>query len=143
MARMTRDAERTRSSSDDRPAGRTLAVADAAALLAFVAVGLRSHRIGAIVEVAARNAVPLAAAWSVVSLAVGTYRRRDVASLALTWAVAVPIALLARTWWVGSPQGTRIALFIAVGLAFTALFLLIGRLVVAASTSARPGWRRP
>jgi hypothetical protein len=106
-------------------------VADAAALLAFVAVGLRSHRIGAIPEVAARNLVPLAASWALVSLAVGTYRRRDL------------VALLARTWWVGSPRGARIAVFLAVGLVFTLVFLAIGRTVAAAITRTRPVWRAP
>ena len=123
--------------------GRVLAIADALALTSFVAVGLRSHRIGAIAEIAARNAVPLAVAWVVVALAVGTYRRRDLASLVLTWALAVPAALLVRTWWVGSPQGSRIAVFLGVGMAFTLLFLLIGRGIVAVLTRTRPAWRRP
>jgi hypothetical protein len=123
--------------------GRALAVADAIALLAFVAVGLRSHRIGAIAEIAVRNLVPLTVAWIVVALVVGTYRRRDLLSLVLTWMVAVPTALLVRTWWVGSPQGGRIAVFLGVGMAFTLLFLLIGRGLVAALTRTRPAWRRP
>jgi hypothetical protein len=123
--------------------GRVFALADALALLSFVAVGLRSHRLGAIAEIAARNAVPLAVAWVVVALAAGTYRRRDLASLVLTWVLAVPAALLVRTWWVGSPQGSRIAVFLGVGLAFTLLFLLIGRGIVAALTHTRPAWRLP
>jgi hypothetical protein len=142
---------RTERSTDDAPStdrgplasGRALAIADAIALLAFIAVGLRSHHIGAIAEIAARNAVPLAAAWIVVALVVGTYRRRDVVALVLTWAVAVPVALLVRTWWVGSPQGARVAVFLGVGLAFTLLFLLIGRVLVAVLTRTRPIWRRP
>ena len=128
---------------DGGATGRMLAIADAVALASFVAVGLRSHRLGAIAEIAARNAVPLAVAWVAVALAVGTYRRRDLASLVLTWALAVPTALLVRTWWVGSPQGSRIAVFLGVGLAFTLLFLLIGRGIVAALTRTRPVWRRP
>ena len=140
---------RTPRSTDDAPSrgplasGRAFAIADAIALTSFVAVGLRSHRIGAIAEIAARNAVPLAAAWIVVALVVGTYRRRDLVSLVLTWAVAVPVALLVRTWWVGSPQGTRVAVFLGVGMAFTLLFLLIGRCLVAVLTRTRPVWRRP
>jgi len=124
-----------------RPGGLALAVVDAVALLTFVGVGLRSHRLGAIVEIAVRNLVPLAVTWASVSLVVGTYGRRDLASLVLTWAIAVPAALLARTWWVGSPQGGRVALFVAVGLAFTALFLSIGRTIVALCTRTRPVWR--
>ena len=126
-----------------RPSGALLAVADAVALLAFIAVGLRSHRVGAIVEIAARNAVPLGVAWLLVYVAIGTYRRGDLASLAITWAIVVPSALLVRTWWVGSPQGGRIAVFVAVGLAFTLLFLLAGRLVVAVATRTRLVWRVP
>jgi hypothetical protein len=128
-------ADRSEPGSARAPSGAALVVADAAALLAFVAVGLRSHRIGAIPEVAARNLVPLAASWALVSLAVGTYRRRDL--------VAVPLALLARTWWVGSPRGARIAVFLAVGLVFTLVFLAIGRTVAAAITRTRPVWRAP
>ena len=122
----------------ERPSGTVLAVADGLALLAFVAVGLRSHRLGAIAEIAARNAVPLAVTWTVVSAVVATYRRRDVASLVITWAITVPVALLVRTWWVGSPQGGRIVVFLVVGLVFTLLFLAIGRGAVWALTRSRP-----
>jgi Protein of unknown function (DUF3054) len=127
---------------EQRPTGATLAVVDAVALLTFVAVGLRSHRIGAIAEIAARNVVPLAVTWIVVCVVVGTYRHRDVSSLVITWAIAVPVALVVRTWWVGSPQGGRIAVFLAVGLAFTLLFLSIGRALVAAFARTKPVWRR-
>ena len=126
----------------ERPSGTVLAVADGLALLAFVAVGLRSHRLGAIAEIAARNAVPLAVTWTVVSAVVATYRRRDVASLMITWAITVPVALLVRTWWVGSPQGGRIVVFLVVGLVFTLLFLVIGRGAVWALTRSRPARRR-
>ncbi len=125
-----------------RRGGTTLAVADGLALLAFVAVGLRSHRLGAIAEIAARNAIFLAVAWGTMARLVATYRRRDLASLITTWAVAVPSALLVRTWWVGSPQGNRIVVFLVVGLVFTLLFLVIGRGVVWALTGSRPVWRR-
>ena len=126
-----------------RRSGTVLEVADGLALLAFVAVGLRSHRLGAIAEIVARNAIPLAATWAVVSLIVATYRRRDLASLVTTWAVAVPPALLVRAWWVGSPQGSRIVVFLVVGLVFTLLFLAVGRGAVWALTGFRPVWRRP
>jgi hypothetical protein len=136
-------ADRSEPGSARLPGGAALVVADAAALLAFVAVGLRSHRIGAVPEVAARNLVPLAVSWVLVSLVVGTYRRRDLVSLLATWAVAVPLGLLARTWWVGSPRGARIVVFLAVGLVFTLVFLAIGRTVAAAITRTRPVWRAP
>ena len=129
-------------SAGSPPTGTAVAAVDGLALLAFVAVGLRSHRIGAIAEIAARNAVPLAVTWVAVSSMVGTYRRRDVVSLVATWAIAVPVALSIRTWWVGSPQGGRLAIFLAVGLGSTLLFLLIGRGVLGLVVRTRPVWRR-
>ena len=57
-------------------------------------------------------------------------------------AIAVPVALVVRTWWVGSPQGWRIVVFLAVGLAFTLLFLSLGRALVAAFVRTKPVWRR-
>ncbi|MGH2538923.1 MAG: DUF3054 domain-containing protein [Actinomycetota bacterium] len=126
--------------AEQRPSGTALVAADLVALLAFVGVGLRSHHIGPVAEVAARNLLPLAVMWAVVALAVGTYRRRDLASLLITWVSAVPVALLVRTWWVGSPQGGRILVFVAVGLTSTLLLLLIGRAVVAVLSRTRPVW---
>ena len=137
MATPTASSPSASTPSERSPSAAVLVAADALALLAFVGVGLRSHGIGAVAEVAARNAIPLAVAWAAVSLVVGTYRRRDVRSLVVTWAVAVPSALLARTWWVGSPTGGRIVVFVAVGLAFTALFLAIGRALVALAGRSR------
>jgi Protein of unknown function (DUF3054) len=124
------------------PSRRSLVAADAIALATFVAVGLRSHHVGAVLEIVMRNAMPIAVAWAAVSAIVGTYRRRDVASLVTSWAIGVPLGLLARTWWVGSPRGARIAVFLGVGLAFTFLFLVIGRGAVAVVTRTRPAWRR-
>jgi hypothetical protein len=104
-----------------------LAALDAGALIAFVLVGIRSHHDADGIRTFARNAVPLLTAWFVVGSAVGTYRRPGLRSLALTWVVAVPIGLLVRSIWVGSPTRARLLLFLAVGLAFTLLFLLAGR----------------
>jgi hypothetical protein len=44
--------------------------------------------------------------------------------------VAVPIGLLVRTVLLGSPRGAKILMFVGIGLAFTLLFLVLGRLVV-------------
>ena len=52
--------DRVRTRGGERPSGAVFALADGLALLAFVAVGLRSHRLGALAEIAARNAIPLA-----------------------------------------------------------------------------------
>jgi hypothetical protein len=104
-------------------------VADGAALIVFVLVGLRGHRVDTL-EGFARNMVPLVAAWALVASLARTYRRPRWGSLLRTWIVAVPIGLLARTVIVGSPRGARILVFLAVGLAFTLLFLVLARLLV-------------
>ena len=112
------------------------AVADGAALIVFVLVGLGGHRVDTL-EGFARNAVPLVAAWALVAGFARTYRRPGWGSLLRTWIVAVPIGLLARTVIVGSPRGTRILVFVAVGLAFTLLFLVLGRLLARLASRAR------
>jgi hypothetical protein len=103
-------------------------LADAVALLAFVAIGLRGHD-GRTVEGLLRNAVPLLGAWFLVAWAAHTYRRPGWRSLLKTWIVAVPIGLLVRTALVGSPRGPRILVFVGVGLAFTLLALVLARLL--------------
>ena len=103
-------------------------VADAAALLVFVLVGIRGHR-AATVEGFLRNAVPLLAAWFVVAALAHTYRRPGWRSLLRNWIVAVPVGLLVRTLIVGSPNGGKLLVFLAVGLAFTLVFLVLGRLL--------------
>jgi Protein of unknown function (DUF3054) len=107
-----------------------LAIADATALVVFVLTGMRSHHEGTLVGIFLRNAVPLLGAWFVIATLFRTYRRPGLKVVFQTWIVAVPIGLIVRTLWVGSPQGGRIFVFLAVGLAFTLLFLLLGRAVV-------------
>jgi hypothetical protein len=104
------------------------ALADAAALVVFVLIGLRGHRVTT-AEAFLRTAVPMLAAWFLVAWLAHTYRRPGWRSLLRTWIVAVPLGLVVRTLIVGSPKGVRILVFIAVGLAFTLLFLVIGRLL--------------
>ena len=116
-----------------------LVVADAVALVVFVLVGIRSHHeIGAL-DLFLRNAVPLEIAWFVVAAFTGAYRRPGARTLVWTWIVAVPVALVVRTLWVGSPSGLELLTFLGVGLAFTLLFLLAGRAIVALAGR----WIRP
>ena len=111
-----------------------LMVADATALILFVLAGMRSHHEGTLIGVFLRNAVPLLGAWFAVAALLRAYRRVGLKVVFQTWIVAVPIGLIVRSLWVGSPQGARIFVFLAVGLAFTLLFLMAGRGVVALAT---------
>jgi Protein of unknown function (DUF3054) len=104
------------------------ALADAAALTVFVLVGISGHRADTM-EGFLRNAIPLLGVWFLVAWLGHTYRRPGWRSLLRTWIVAVPVGLLVRTLIVGSPTSVRILVFIAVGLAFTLVFLVLGRLV--------------
>ena len=112
-------------------------LADAAALVVFVLVGIRGHHTGT-VDGFLRNAIPFLGVWFLVAWLAHTYRRPGWRSLLRNWIVAVPAGLLVRTLIVGSPGGGRLLVFIAVGLAFTLLFLVIGR--VLARMASRAGW---
>jgi hypothetical protein len=107
--------------------GTVLRAVDVLALIAFVLVGIRSHHESGAAALFLRNAVPLLVAWFVVAVAVGTYRRPSTRTLLINWAVAVPVGLIARSLVIGSPTGGRLVTFLGVGLAFTLLFLIVGR----------------
>ena len=111
-------------------------LADAAALIVFVIIGISGHRASTL-EGFLRNAVPLLGVWFLVAWLAHTYRRPGWRSLLRNWIVAVPIGLLVRTLIVGSPRGARILVFIGVGLAFTWLFLVLGRLLARLLSRAR------
>jgi hypothetical protein len=103
------------------------AVVDVGALLLFVAAGIRSHHETTALNTFLRNAIPLSVSWLVFSLILGTYRRLGFRTLWRTWLVAVPVALVVRSVWVGSPTGVAFLTFLIVGMSFTALFLVMGR----------------
>ncbi len=105
-------------------------VADSIALMVFVVAGIRSHHEVGALDLFLRNAVPLLLAWFAVSIVGGTYRRPEIRTLVWTWLVAVPAGLILRSIWVGSPSGSRLLVFVGIGMAFTLLFLLAGRGVV-------------
>jgi hypothetical protein len=94
----------------------------------FVLIGLRGHRVST-AEGFLRTAVPLLGSWFLVAWLAHSYRRPGWRSLLGTWIVAVPVGLLVRTLIVGSPSGVRIIVFVAVGLAFTGVLLVLGRLL--------------
>jgi hypothetical protein len=121
-----------------------MAAIDVLALLTFVVAGMGSHNEGTVLTYFLRNAVPLVVSWLAFSALLGAYRRPGFATLWRTWLVAVPIALVVRSVWVGSPSGARFLTFLAVGMVFTALFLVIGRGLTALITGrGYPSHRRP
>jgi Protein of unknown function (DUF3054) len=107
-----------------------LAAVDAIALVVFVVAGIRSHHEVGALDLFLRNAVPLLTAWFLVAVLTGAYRRPELRRLVVTWIVAVPAGLIARSLWVGSPTGGRLLVFLGIGLGFTGLFLTAGRALV-------------
>lgn len=108
-----------------RSARRVMAI-DLLALPLFVIVGMGSHDESA-VAVFLRNAVPLETAWLVVSLLVRTYRPPTFGTFFLTWAIAVPAGLVVRTLLAGRFGDEGMWVFFGVALAFTLMFLAVGR----------------
>jgi Protein of unknown function (DUF3054) len=118
---------RVRDPRDQRRTSFLLACIDVMALLLFTVAGIRSHHETSAAATFLRNAVPLAVSWMAFAVPLGTYRRFGFPTLWRTWLVAVPVALVARTIWVGSPTGFGFLTFLVVGMGFTALFLVMGR----------------
>ncbi len=108
----------------------TLAI-DLTALVLFIAAGMRSHTAGTQAEVFLRNAVPVTVAWVGAAFLFRTYRPPTVPVLLKTWIIAVPIAVVIRSVWVGSPTGGRFLVFLGVALVFTLLLLAGGRVIAA------------
>ena len=106
---------------------RTLVI-DLLMLPLFVIVGMGSHDEPQ-ATVFLRNAVPLEAAWLLTAWVVGTYRPPSLGRSAITWAIAVPLGLAARTVAADRWGDPGMWVFFGVALAFTLLFLAIGRLL--------------
>jgi hypothetical protein len=118
---------------------RAFVISDAVALLVFVAIGTANHGNDLTFLEVGATAAPLLVAWFAMSLATRLYREDTDGwrRLALTWVVAVPVAVLLRSVLRGGPWDERLPVFAAVALAFTALFVLAGRAAVLAWRRAR------
>jgi hypothetical protein len=120
-------------------AARAFAISDAAALIVFVAIGTANHGNDLTVLEIGATAAPLLVAWFAMSLATRLYRQDADGwrRLAVTWVVAVPVAVVLRSALRDGPWDERLAVFAAVALGFTALFVLAGRAAVLAWRRAR------
>ncbi|MDR7555845.1 MAG: DUF3054 domain-containing protein [Armatimonadota bacterium] len=118
---------------------RTYVVADIAALLAFVGVGLVTHGVPVSAGAVLRTALPLGVAWFALAPACGTYRRPGWRTLLVTWAVAVPAGVLLRQWWLARPLGVATLVFLLTAWLLTLVFLAAGRLVAGRAAAHRQG----
>jgi Protein of unknown function (DUF3054) len=104
--------------------------ADVVALLAFVTIGLVTHHGGISAADYARDAVPLVGCWLLAGGAFDLYKRPRPRALLETWLAGVTAGVLVRAlvrWHIDGGD----AVFLAVALCFTLLFVVAGR--VAAS----------
>jgi|SRR6185312_12452057 len=112
---------------------RLLPLTDAVALVVFVVVGVFTH--GASVTAFVRDLACILGGWFAVALAVRLYTRAGWWRLVATWLVGVSAAVLVRAAIVGHVAFD----FWAIALAFTALFVLVARLLVPGTSGA---WHR-
>jgi Protein of unknown function (DUF3054) len=104
--------------------------ADLLALLAFVTIGLVNHHGGISAANYARDAIQLVGCWLLAGGAFDLYKRPRLRALLETWLVGVTAGVLVRAlvrWHIDGGD----AVFLAVGLCFTLLFVVVVR--VAAS----------
>ncbi len=119
------------------PPPRLAAAADAVALLAFAVVGLLSHDHAVTNGGLARDGLPLLGGWFAAAALLRLYARPSAARLAATWLVGVPAGVLVRALALGRTEVGREAAFLAVSLAFTALFVVALRVLATRAGRSR------
>jgi len=115
---------------------RRAVAADLLALLAFVTVGLFDHRGGLSATGYARDFLPIAGCWLVAAGAFDLYRRPRPRALVVTWLAGVTGGVLVRSLLLWPPEGDD-AVFLAVALAFTLLFVVAFRLAAPLALDTR------
>ena len=111
-------------------AGLASALTDAAGLLVFTAVGIAMHGAGFGAMPILRNVVPILGIWFLLAPVTGIYRRTGWRSLMIHWAVALPLAVVARQWWVGRLFSRATVAFLIASLILTLAILGVGRLLL-------------
>lgn len=106
---------------------RLLPLTDAVALVVFVVIGVFTH--GASATAFVRDLACILGGWFVVALAVRLYTRAGMWRLVVTWLAGVSAGVLVRAAIVGHGAVD----FWGIALAFTALFVLVARLMPGAS----------
>ena len=119
-----------------RPAA--AAACDTTAILVFAVVGLLSHRGGVSATGLARDAVPLLGGWFVAAALFRLYVDPALRRLAATWLAGVAGGVILRALVLGHHAVGREAAFLGVALAFTALFVLVARLLGQRLVGAAP-----
>jgi hypothetical protein len=108
---------------------RTAVATDLLALIAFVTVGLFNHHGGISATGYARDILPIAGCWLLAAGAFDLYKRPRWRALLATWLVGVTGGVLIRALILWRVDGND-AVFLAVALCFSLLFVLAFRAVI-------------
>jgi len=110
------------------PENLLLPIGDGAVFLVFTVVGLISHKDKFTPYHILVNFIPLTLSWFLVAVILDTYGKGGPLRVAANWLLAVVAGVAVRTWWVGSPNGRDLWVFLTVALVTNGAFLLVWRL---------------
>ena len=123
---------RTGSRSTRRlPDNVVLPIGDGAVFAIFTVIGLMSHNDSFTPYHFLRNFIPLTLSWYLIAVILDTYGKGGALRVAANWFLAVVAGVAVRTWWVGSPNGRDLWVFLTVALVTNGAFLLVWRLAAA------------
>ena len=103
-------------------------IGDGAVFAVFTVIGLMSHNDSFTPYHFLRNFIPLTLSWYLIAVILDTYGKGGALRVAANWLLAVVAGVAVRTWWVGSPNGRDLWVFLTVALATNGAFLLVWRL---------------
>ena len=110
------------------PDNLVLPIGDGAVFAVFTVIGLVSHNDSFTPYHFLRNFIPLTLSWYLIAVILDTYGKPGVLRVAANWLLAVVAGVAVRTWWVGSPNGRDLWVFLTVALVTNGAFLLVWRL---------------
>ena len=110
------------------PDSLVLPVGDGAVFAVFTVIGLMSHNDSFTPYHFLRNFIPLTLSWYLIAVILDTYGKGGALRVAANWLLAVVAGVAVRTWWVGSPNGRDLWVFLTVALVTNGAFLAAWRL---------------
>ena len=110
------------------PDSLVLPIGDGAVFAVFTVIGLMSHNDSFTPYHFLRNCIPLILAWYLIAVILDTYGKGGALRVAANWLLAVVAGVAVRTWWVGSPNGRDLWVFLTVALVTNGAFLAVWRL---------------
>jgi len=103
-------------------------IGDGAVFAVFTVIGLMSHNDSFTPYHFLRNFIPLTLSWYLIAVILDTYGKGGALRVAANWLLAVVAGVAVRTWWVGSPNGRDLWVFLTVALVTNGAFLAAWRL---------------